>query len=76
MSDASLSLHTGHGGSFSDVVYRLTKLSAFSPAARAYRARYAQAKRELEAMSHDELAEYGIFYSDIRRVAHEMASQI
>ncbi len=73
MSDASLSLNATHGSSFSDFLYRLTKLDVFSPAAQDRRRRYDQALRELEAMSHDELAEYGFFYCDIRRVAREMA---
>lgn len=75
MSEATLGLNAPQGSSFSDVLYRLTKLHVFSPAAREYRHRHAQALRELQAMSADELAEFGFLYCDIGRIAREMAHQ-
>ncbi len=57
------------------LLYRLTKLSYFSAAARARRARYQQALRELNSMTGSELAEFGFTRWDITRVAHEMADR-
>jgi uncharacterized protein YjiS (DUF1127 family) len=53
------------------ILYSLTRLEVFSPAAAARRARYRQVFFELEHMSARELDELGIRRCDIARIARE-----
>jgi uncharacterized protein YjiS (DUF1127 family) len=56
------------------ILYSLTHLDVFSPAAAERRARYRQVFFELEHMTARELTELGIRRCDIPRIARESAA--
>jgi uncharacterized protein YjiS (DUF1127 family) len=56
-----------------EILYRLTRLEVFSPAAAQRRARYRQELFELDHITARELAELGIRRCDIPRIARDSA---